>query len=60
MKRRPLWLSWLMFRMHSWWVRFRRALPEYEKRNLAEWRYWGTRRAERDVKGLRFRGRPEK
>jgi hypothetical protein len=31
---------------------FARALPEYEKRNLREWRYWGTIRAKRELRSF--------
>lgn len=34
------------------WRAFARALPEYEKRNLREWRYWGTLRAKRELRSL--------
>lgn len=34
------------------WRAFARALPEYEKRNLCEWRYWGTLRAKRELHSL--------
>jgi len=34
------------------WRTFARALPEYEKRNLREWRYWGTLRAKRELRSL--------
>lgn len=31
-----------------WYQRFRQTLAEYERRNVAEWQYWGTRRAKRE------------
>ena len=34
------------------WRAFARALPEYEKRNLREWEYWGTLRAKRELRSL--------
>jgi hypothetical protein len=34
------------------WRAFARALPEYEKRNLREWTYWGTLRAKRELRSL--------
>jgi hypothetical protein len=42
-------LSRLLTRLLKCWARVQHGLQEYERRNLAEWRYWGTKRAAREL-----------
>lgn len=39
----------ILARLANWWLGFRRRLRMYEQCNLAEWQYWGTRRARREL-----------
>ena len=38
-------------RIMNWWRNFRIALREYQRRNLAELHYWGTKRIARQLGG---------
>jgi hypothetical protein len=41
--------SRFLIRLANWWLNFRRRLRMYEQYNLAEWQYWGERRARREL-----------
>jgi len=46
----------LLTRLCRWWRRVQPFIEEYRRKNLEEHRYWGMRRAERELRsfGLDF------